>query len=233
MNMSDKNSFEESSPERRLVATGDGSHTIYIPEWEEHYHSIHGALQESLHVFIRSGFDAVAADPCSILEVGMGTGLNAFLTVLEAEQQRRRVHYTALEAFPVAAPLWQSLNYPALLKREEKSNWYALLHTSTWGAMQQISERFHFIKLQQKVQEAIFDAGSFDLVYYDAFAPRVQPELWEADVFAAIYQWMCDGGKLVTYCAKGRVKRTLKAIGFEVESLPGPPGKREMIRAVK
>jgi len=218
---------------REIIATGDGSSTIYIPEWNEHYHSSHGALQEAQHVFINHGLNPKTDDYLTIFEMGFGTGLNALLTYFASEKRNQYIHYIGLEAFPPTKEEWRAMNYTQYSRDVDSEGVYQQLNETTWDTSASISEHFVIDKREMTIQELELDTSSVDLVYYDAFGPRVQPELWSAEIFAKIFRWMTPGGVLVTYCAKGQVKRDLKAVGFEVESLPGPPGKREMTRAIK
>ena len=215
-----------------LQKTKDGSDTIFHPGMNQHYHSIHGAIQESVHVFINSGLKAVASKEISILEIGFGTALNGFLTLLEAYENELSVHYTAIEPYPVQLSLAAELNYAEKLNALAYKNEFIQMHVSKEGEWISISENFQLKKIPQKIQEADLD-DKFDLVYFDAFGPGAQQEMWLPEVFIKIYKAMKPGGILTTYCAKGEVKRRLKQINFEIESLPGPPGKREMIRALK
>jgi tRNA U34 5-methylaminomethyl-2-thiouridine-forming methyltransferase MnmC len=213
-----------------ITSTADGSYTLHVPELDEHYHSIHGALAEARHVFIEAGLKPMQREKLSILEMGFGTGLNAFLSFLEAD--RGYVSYTALEAFPLDYGLVSKMQHVEVIGAQEQEEVFAKLHTSPWGEKVKISSNFDLLKVDKKLDEVVFDT-SFNLIYYDAFGPRVQPELWTEEVFAKLYAALTEGGVLVTYCAKGSVKRALKAVGFHLESLPGPPGKREMTRAKK
>lgn len=214
-------------PKASIVTTADGSHSLYIAEFDEHYHSVHGAIQESKHVFIDAGLRPLASLPqLNILEIGFGTGLNALLTFLSAPDQK--IHYTSLEAFPVEASVASSLNYCGLLGSNEQA-FFENMHNCEWERDIIISENFSLHKMKAKLQEAEFEM-QFDLVYFDAFAPRVQPELWTEEIFSKLFSVMTANSILVTYCAKGEVKRNLKKAGFIVETLPGPPGKREMVR---
>lgn len=218
---------------REIIKTGDGSKTIFVPELGEQYHSIHGALQEAQHVFLKNGLHAVDKQQISILEMGFGTGLNAFLTFLENNSLKKDIHYTALEAFPVELDLLNQLDYVKMIGADEnRKGVFEQMHDCKWGVEQQISSQFCLYKIASKLQEVEFKT-SFDLIYFDAFSPRVQPELWSQEIFTKLYEQMNDQGLLVTYCAKGSVKRALKAVGFQLESLEGPPGKREMTRAKK
>jgi len=220
---------------RQLITTADGSHSIYLSEFDEHYHSVHGAIQESEHVFIRAGFDFVSSgqNPLNLLEIGFGTGLNALLTYLNHQKNpERTVNYTAIEAFPLETAIASQLNYPELLNSEAATEVFNLLHQSEWNQAVSISSHFTLTKLETTIQ-AYHPSNKFHLIYFDAFAPTAQPELWTADVFSKIFDSLKKGGILTTYCAKGIVKRTLKEVGFKVESLQGPIGKREMTRALK
>lgn len=218
---------------REVVLTKDGSHTIAIPEKGVTYHSVHGAVQESLHVFMEAGLGAVLTSSnkpeVSVFEMGFGTGLNAFLTALVAEEQQIHVSYTAVEAFPLPVEEALQLNYTDTLGHAAL---FAQLHRSAWNAAVTINEQFTLCKVQTELA-AFLPSQTFDLVYYDAFAPSVQPELWTKEIFEKLYGIMNANGVLVTYCSKGDVRRALLAAGFSVEKMQGPPGKREMLRAKK
>ena len=218
---------------REIIETGDGSKTIFIPEWNEHYHSSHGALQEAQHVFISNGINTKTEDYLSILEMGYGTGLNALLTYFSSENRNQYIHYLGLEAFPPTEDEWRAMNYTDFSRDVDSASIYEKMNTAKWNEQISISEHFVLDKRIAKIQELELQSETIDLVFYDAFGPRVQPELWTEDIFRKIYFWLSKGGVFVTYCAKGQVKRDLKAAGFLVESLPGPPGKREMTRAIK
>jgi tRNA U34 5-methylaminomethyl-2-thiouridine-forming methyltransferase MnmC len=214
----------------QLIVTADGSHSLFVPELNEHYHSVHGAVQESMHVFIDAGLRYVEGKKeLNILEVGMGTGLNVLLTLLNAKTQ---VRYHALEAYPITPVTVEALNYPDLLNCVHLKPAFRLVHSCEPEAHTGLSSHLNFVKHITKLED-FRSTEQFDLVYFDAFAPRVQPELWTRQVFEHLFSMMGEGGALVTYCAKGEVKRNLKAAGFSVEALPGPKGKREMTRAVK
>jgi tRNA U34 5-methylaminomethyl-2-thiouridine-forming methyltransferase MnmC len=209
------------------VRTADGSMTLYAPAFGEHYHSIHGALQESQHVFIGAGWQQMPEGPVSVFEMGFGTGLNALLTLLAAGG--RAVRYTAVEAFPLAEDQWRRLNYADLLGGAAA---FAALHAAPWGWPVEIRPGFTLHKAACRLEE--FEPElPFGLVYYDAFAPGSQPELWTEAALARVAGWMNPGACFVTYCAKGSVRRALLAAGLQAERLPGPPGKREMLRAWK
>lgn len=217
-----------------IVTTSDGSHSLYIPELDEHYHSVHGAIQESKHVFIHAGLGSVCLgiSKVEVLEIGLGTGLNAFLTYLESSTFPATINYTSLEPFPVSKEIVKQLNYTELLDAEKEKDVFKKIHQQSFNETAAFSDKFTFTKKNVKVQDVEL-LQKYHLVYFDAFAPRVQPEMWSEEVFRKLYECLVPGGALVTYCAKGEVKRTLRNIGFEVETLPGPPGKREMIRAAR
>lgn len=221
--------------DRQLVVTEDGSHSVYLPALAEHYHSSYGALAESRHVFIRHGFQQVTTNgskPLRVLEVGFGTGLNALLTWQEASATAIAVSYTAFEAFPVEEQILSQLNHAEVLGTPTAPVAFSALHCCPWGERQTLASGFSLLKVAARFETFRLSEG-YDLVYFDAFSPAVQPELWTAEIFASLFAGMHPGALLVTYCAKGEVRRNLKAAGFVVERLPGPPGKREMTRARK
>jgi tRNA U34 5-methylaminomethyl-2-thiouridine-forming methyltransferase MnmC len=214
------------------VITEDGSTTLFIPELKEHYHSIHGAVQESMHIFINNAYSQIQTSPARIFEAGFGTGLNAFLTFLVSDKAGTSVHYTTIEKFPLEDNIVRSLNYPEMTD-PAKDKIFQVLHDAPWGQDIWISEYFTLHKIKSDLREVQLPASAYDLVYFDAFAPEIQPELWTEEIFRMLYQSMKEGACLVTYSVKGSVKRALKAAGFRLEKLPGPPGKREMTRATK
>ena len=218
-----------------LIKTGDGSHSLYVPELNEHYHSTFGALSESLHVFIESGFQKAASlfEEIKILEIGFGTGLNALLTWMESERIPKKVHYVTLEPFPLDEEVWSSLNYPDCFCTFSYREIFRRLHQSEWNRSEMISPFFSIFKVKKHLEEYELGQGKFNLVYFDAFGPDVQPELWKEEIFRNIALSMINGGVLVTYSAKGSVRRALRNAGFSVEKLPGPAGKREITRATK
>jgi len=216
---------------RKIVITSDGSHTIYVPELDDHYHSVHGAVQESEHVFIKSGFDACRADPVNIFEIGFGTGLNALLTAIRSMKGERKVNYTSIEKYPVHEDIIWSLNHNDFAGREGKKI-FNLIHFSQWDQTTSICKNFSLKKIKGDFTAGTH-SGLYNLIYFDAFGPDKQPEMWTKEVFNSISAITDKGGIFVTYSAKGDVKRNLTACGFEVELLPGPPGKRQIIRAVK
>lgn len=224
--------------ERKIetVLTEDGSHTLYVPELDEHYHSVHGAVQESDHVFIKTGFQASDEEIIDVLEIGFGTGLNAILTLLEAVKQKKKVRYTTLELYPLNKDLIEELNYPVKLSLQANTEDYWAIQNTPWleseGEFTEINEYFSIRKLYVDFTKFNFNS-KYNLIYFDAFAPDKQPEMWESGLFDSIANATQSGGILTTYCAKGVVRRALIAAGFMVERLPGPPGKREMLRGRK
>lgn len=219
---------------REILVTADGSKTIHIPAWNEQYHSTHGALQEAKHVFLKNGFDQLKANTSAkIFEVGFGTGLNAILTLEAAMKANICVHYVGLEAFPVSNTEIEQLNYGELFEDEVLKSFYKSLHDAPWNEIVEISPFFFLEKRHEKMTDFQANEAQFDVIYFDAFGPRTQPEMWELSVLQKMNQITKQNGFLVTYCAKGQVKRDLKTAGFQVEVLPGPPGKREMTRAQK
>ena len=217
-----------------LQKTADGSHTLFIPELNETYHSIHGAIQESQHVFIKNGLHYFSdKKTVSILEVGFGTGLNALLTLLDKQNLAQQVNYVSLEKFPLNLALIEQLNYTTQLKLNvAQTALFNQLHICEWNKLTSITNNFNLLKIEKDLADFQYET-TFDIVYFDAFAPEKQAELWTAEIFSKIYDLLRPNGILVTYCAKGVVKRTIKSVGFQLETLPGPPGKREMIRAKK
>jgi tRNA U34 5-methylaminomethyl-2-thiouridine-forming methyltransferase MnmC len=217
--------------EKIVRKTNDGSYTIYLPDLNENYHSLHGALQESNHVFLKEGINQLDLNCIDVFEVGFGTGLNACLTYLECEKKDIDVNYVSVEAFPLDSDLIEQyfLNITDQAIKEVMVN----MHRVEWGREVQLSERFTLKKIENSLESINPTKYSFDIIFYDAFGPRVQPEMWTFDLFCKMYQMLKSDRFLVTYCAKGQVKRDLIKAGFEVESCPGPPGKREMIRAWK
>lgn len=219
---------------RTLLKTGDGSYTLQIPEWNEQYHSKHGALAEALHVFIKEGLhfwlSSHNSSEVSILEIGFGTGLNAYLTFLETQKKSIQIHYTGVEAYPLSMEEIETLNYPSLLNAPKDK--FLKIHNIPWEKSGNISSSFQLTKQKKNFSE-IEDQNAFDLIYFDAFGIRVQPELWTEEIFNKMYKSLRPNGILVTYAANGSARRAMKSVGFEVARLPGPPNKREMMRALK
>ncbi|MDR0812261.1 MAG: tRNA (5-methylaminomethyl-2-thiouridine)(34)-methyltransferase MnmD [Paludibacter sp.] len=214
-----------------LRLTADGSHTLYSSAFDEQYHSIHGAVQESAHIFIQAALRQCARQEISVFEVGFGTGLNAFLSFLETEKTDKTIHYTAVELFPVPFAQVAELNYAELFAQNKKTE-FELLHKCAWNAEMQISDKFSLRKLNISFLE-LQQIPNFDVCFFDAFSPEKQPEMWTAERFAFLYKWANADAILTTYCAKGAVRRALQEAGFTVERLQGPKGKREIIRARK
>jgi tRNA U34 5-methylaminomethyl-2-thiouridine-forming methyltransferase MnmC len=216
---------------QKLIITSDGSHTIYVPELNEHYHSIYGAVQESSFIFINTGFRSCVADTVNIFEVGFGTGLNALLTALESSFGQREVNYTSIEKYPVDESIVGSLNHHFFAGPTGKEI-FDMIHRAPWDKKVGICKNFNLLKINGDITDYAIP-GKYNLIYFDAFGPDKQPEIWTLKVFGTIAAATEKDGIFVTYSAKGEVKRNLKTCGFEVYSLPGPPGKRQIIRAVK
>jgi tRNA U34 5-methylaminomethyl-2-thiouridine-forming methyltransferase MnmC len=228
---------------REIIITSDGSTSIHLPDWNEQYHSKHGAIQEAYHVFIKAGLekfyddflvevDKNKFDEISILEIGFGTGLNAFITFLEAQKKNLKVDYIGVEAYPVLDDEIQKLNYVSELKALKNKSEFEQMHQVSWDVKHQISDTFKLTKRKQFF-ENIDDENRFDIIYFDAFGATNQPELWTESIFKKMYHALKIEGVLTTYSAKGSVRRALQSVGFTVERLEGPPGKREMLRAIK
>lgn len=218
--------------EREIIQTLDGSTTIHLKEWDECYHSKHGAIQEAQHVFIKNGLALFENKSVSILEIGFGTGLNAFITFLESKKLQQSIDYVGVEAYPVSADEVLSMNYVAELNAETESEIFKKMHESNWDEQVKLNENFVLTKRKQFF-DTIDDIEKFDLIYFDAFGYRVQPELWSTAIFQKMHNALKPQGKLVTYAARGVVKRSMIEVGLTVEKLAGPPGKREMFRASK
>jgi tRNA U34 5-methylaminomethyl-2-thiouridine-forming methyltransferase MnmC len=217
-----------------LIETDDGSHSIHSAKYGVNYHSTHGAIAESQHIFINAGLRHKAAiqKEIAILETGFGTGLNAFMTLLESEKRNLQVSYIGVEIFPLEAAQYVALNYPEKLNVLERKEDLLRMHTCDWEKKLPFSENFSFEKRKTPIEFVAFE-NTFDIIYFDAFAPQEQPELWDGNVINRMYKALKSDGILLTYCAQGEFKRTLKKAGFQVERLPGPVGKREITRATK
>ncbi|WP_276498636.1 tRNA (5-methylaminomethyl-2-thiouridine)(34)-methyltransferase MnmD [Pontibacter litorisediminis] len=215
--------------------TKDGSNTLYVPELNEHYHSVHGALQESQHVFIKYGLEHALEQKkdLKVLEVGFGTGLNAILTFPYALAKKAFIQYDTLEKYPLSEEVVQQLHYENIILNPELYEYFLKLHKAPWNEPAEVIPYFTLQKMHESLEEFVAPSSYYDVVYFDAFAPEKQPELWSDAMFEKLYKAVRPGGILVTYCAKGSFKRSLKAAGFTVEALPGPPGKREMTRGLK
>ena len=216
--------------EIRGKITEDGSTTLYRPDLDEHYHSIHGAIQESMHVFIEAGLNKCKSDSLKILEIGFGTGLNALLTMLNSD--RKQIVYHSIEKYPLEKNIVDKLNFPDIINSSVSANWFKKIHETQWNTEYEIEPWFKLKKMETDLLEHVFETG-YDLVYFDAFAPEKQPELWNIEIFQKIFDSMSENAILTTYCAKGSVRRAMLSCGFKVERIPGPKGKREMMRAIK
>lgn len=217
---------------REILTTQDGSTTIRLPDWDESYHSKHGAIQEAYHVFIKNGLSLFEGKSVSILEIGFGTGLNAFITYLEAEKANQNIDYVGVEAYPVLLDEALQMNYVSELNASDKIAVFNEMHQSVWDDKLTVSNNFTLTKRQQFFQD-ISDSNQFDLIYFDAFGFRVQPELWSVEIFMKMFASLKSDGVLVTYACRGSIKRAMLECGFVVEKLPGAPGKREMLRGIK
>lgn len=214
-----------------IILTEDGSHTLFIPQMNERYHSVHGAIRESEHVFIRAGLASVPATSIKVFEVGLGTGLNLLLTWKYAVKNHKEIVYHGIEKYPLPARVITRLNYGDLLG-EEANHVFTRIHLAPWNKDTKLESGFIFRKISGDIHASPIELPP-DVVYFDAFGPDKQPDMWNSELFEKIYRAMCPGSLLVTYSSKGSVKRILKETGFNVETLKGPPGKREMLRAVK
>ena len=212
--------------------TSDGSTSIHLTEWDESYHSKHGAIQEAQHVFIENGLSIFKGQSVSVLEIGFGTGLNAFITFLESKKTNQSIEYVGVEGFPVAAEEVLQMNYVKRLNADEYEMEFKYMHKAEWENTVTINPNFRLTKRKQMFA-AIADVNQFDLIYFDAFGYRVQPELWSVEIFTIMYAALKSGGILVTYACRGPIKRALIEVGFQIEKLAGPPGKREMLRGRK
>lgn len=209
----------------QLIVTDDGSPTLYLPEMDEHYHSVRGAVREAQHVYVEAGLNQCPKSSVRVLEMGFGTGLNALLTAEEAARRKIQVLYTGLERYPLRPEIIEKLHYPGDLFRE--------MHDAPWGRPIPLSPYFTLYKINIDFGEYPFSEPC-DVVYYDAFAPDKQPEVWRPELFDALFRAMLPAGILTTYCAKGSIRRMMQRSGFTVERIPGPPaGKREALRARK
>ena len=217
---------------REIIITDDGSTTIRIPDWDENYHSTHGAIQEAKHVFIKNGLDLFQKqDSISILEIGFGTGLNAFITFLETVN-KEKVNYVGVEAYPISSEEIAQMNYVTELQATQYQVVFDKMHACDWESHQIITENFILTKRKQFFQD-IADKEQYDLIYFDAFGFPLQPELWSEAIFKKMYEALLPKGTLVTYACRSSIKNAMLSVGFSIEKLPGAPGKREMLRATK
>lgn len=217
-----------------IELTADGSHTLFLPELNEHYHSVNGAVQESTHVFIEAGLHHCQQDTIQVLEVGFGTGLNAFLTLIDSSDSGKTIHYTTIEAYPLSIDIIEKLNYPQQYSADYQALYYKL-HEAEWGREVQITPNFYLTKIKADFVQLDFTTivHKVNLIYFDAFAPDKQSEMWSQSLFDKLYEISDNNAILTTYCAKGVVRRMMQQSGYTTERLPGPPGKREMLRAIK
>jgi tRNA U34 5-methylaminomethyl-2-thiouridine-forming methyltransferase MnmC len=228
--------IENNYNNRSIVLTEDGSHTLYVMDIDESFHSRFGAVQESEHIFIQSGLlhkNVIENHPISVLEIGFGTGLNALLTCMKAEELKKDIFYQSIELYPLTSTEYNGLNYGDFSNNVHAKDFFSRIHHCSWETIQSVSHYFKLLKQNVSALSAHYPKESYDVVYFDAFSPDVQPELWTKPLFEKIYQSMKSDGILVTYCTKGVVKNILKEIGFHIEKLPGPKGKREILRAEK
>lgn len=225
----------DSQLQTKLITTDDGSHSLFVPHLNEHYHSTHGAIQESRHVFINMGLSACQLQQINVLEIGFGTGLNALLTQLESGKTGKQIHYTSFELYPLKTGSVKQLNYAQLLADEDEASHFLALHRAPWGEAIEITPNFtlHKIETDFSTPNNINCNIGFDVIYFDAFAPEKQPEMWTQPIFEKLFSLCNKNGVLTTYCAKGVVRRMFESVGFTVERLPGPPGKREILRCRK
>lgn len=222
---------DHSHRNRKLHITEDGSHTLFVPELDESYHSVYGAIQESQHVFLKHGFQTIRKSRIRILETGFGTGLNVLLTLAEAARRRTVIYYHTVDKYPVEANEYKIFNYEQFIEGIPGGT-LIRMHEAQWNKEIRFAPHFSFYKELSDFRD-MNPQGPFDLVYYDAFDPQKQPDLWTEDIFCRISRLLNPGGILVSYTSKGSVRRALESCGFHVEKIPGPPGKREMIRAIR
>ena len=221
--------------QKRIIISEDGSHTIELIGQNEQYHSTHGAIQESNHVYIKNGIERIAQNTktISVLEVGMGTGLNVLLTWIYAKENELKINYHAVEAYPVEKDIWNRLNYAAQVIKPGSEEIFSKIHNSKWNETFELDSNFSFTKMEESIIDSNLPTEAYDVVYFDAFNPELEPELWTAELFQKIYSAMMPESVLSTYSTKGIVKRAMKSCGFKIEKKPGPPGKREILNAVK
>ncbi len=219
------------SMKREIILTEDGSSSIFIPEMDETYHSTHGSIQEAKHVFLKNGIQRVNEKEITIFEVGFGTGLNALISLIHSSA-KQKINYHSIEAFPVEKELIQQINYCSILGEEYQVD-FEKIHAVEWGREQEIKPSFSLLKIHEKLQDYSLTENIYDIIFFDAFGPRAQAEMWSKPILKKMYKGLKKDAFLTTYCAQGQFKRDLKAVGFKVEAIPGPPGKREMTLAWK
>jgi tRNA U34 5-methylaminomethyl-2-thiouridine-forming methyltransferase MnmC len=216
---------------KKIIITEDGSKTIFVPELNEHYHSTHGAIQESMHVFIRPGLRELSVKEINIFELGFGTGLNAFLTAIEAERLNIKVNYDSIEKYPLDSEITASLNYPDFFK-DVSGDLFTKIHSCTWNKKEKISDNFNLMKIEGDIEN--YSPGrEYDIIYFDAFGPEKQSELWHSDIVNKLALSCKKGGLFLSYSSRGQLKRQLISCNYNVEHIPGPPGKREITRATR
>ena len=216
-----------------IQKTGDASDTVYSTKYQAHYHSLHGALEESIHVFISAGLYHLyrkGYNKVSIFEMGCGTGLNGFLSLIEAKSLHLEIDYHSIESDPISVDLVSELNYSVIFNDEQK--YFEKLHLSEWDKLVPITPYFNLHKISGQL-ESFASLQQYDIIYYDAFAPSAQPQLWEEKIHQKLYNSLLPGGVLVTYCSQGAFRRMLSSLGYQIEKLNGPAKKREMLRATK
>jgi tRNA U34 5-methylaminomethyl-2-thiouridine-forming methyltransferase MnmC len=217
----------------QVIPTKDGSHTIYLPDLKESFHSMNGAIDESRHVYINAGLNASSLKSLRVFEMGFGTGLNALLTWIQNKMQNRKINYHAVDNNPLKTEIFRKLNYEEILGlTEEEKLVFLHMHNTRWDKNIRLDDNFSLYKFQMSLHDFDF-TEKYDLIYFDAFSPEKQPDIWTYQIFEKVFAAMNTGAILTSYCAKGKVKRMIKDIGFKIEMLPGPAGKREMIRAIK
>lgn len=218
---------------RKLIPTADGSQTLFLPEMDEHYHSVNGAITESKYVYVEKGFQYNINPEPKVFEVGFGTGLNALLTAIHAEESKRITTYFSIEKFPLDESLLQQLNYGQLISPDAQKL-FEKIHQCKWNEMAEISPFFNLEKIKADILvSSLTNIEKWDVIYFDAFGPDKQPEMWTPEIFQKIFEQSLPGCIFVTYSAKGEVRRQLARVGFEMERLPGPPGKKQMLRGIK
>lgn len=215
------------------MITEDGSQTLYLPEMDEHYHSVHGAVSESMHIYMEQGLLFSGRKTLSVLEIGFGTGLNAYLSYCFAQKENLDIDYFSLEKYPLTKQEYILLNYPKIIFPEYAPT-FNTLHDAEWDNRIRVSDNFKLNKIHADLLTYQFEEfPKFDLVFYDAFAPGKQPEMWTEEILHKVASWVRKEGILVTYCAKGSVRRTLTDAGFIMERISGPKGKKEILRGKK
>ena len=213
-----------------IIETKDGSHSLYSPRFDEAYHSHHGALAESQHIFITNGLEAIEKQEINIFELGFGTGLNALLACAYAEAKGIKINYHSIEFYPVPSEVYTKINYPTIIGYEEK---FQQIHRADWNEKMQLSPYFSFDKINASITDIDLDLSGMDIIFFDAFSPEKQPEMWTTDIFTKVFNILSPGGILVTYCSKSYVRKNMQQVGFQIKKIPGPHGKRDMVRATK